>query len=276
MLKSCRLLGIVGVLAVVLVGCSSGASEPSSTQTGPQAAVTTVTLDRELPHIHGAGFDAATGLVYAGTHEGVWQVTGAGAVSAVGTSRDDLMGFSIASADSWYSSGHPGVGSAAANPLGLIHSADRGRTWNQVSLGGEADFHALAAKGATVAGVAGGGTVMISTTGGTAWNTGASMPTSSMVFAGDELLAASKQGLQRSMDSGASFTPVASAPGVVLLSAGAADSVWGVDTAGVAWSSADAGLTWVRRASVGAVQALAAIDAATSYAITPSSLIKIG
>lgn len=266
---------LVGAVASVLVGCSSGAQQPSQTATGSQSSVVTTPVEPELPHIHGAGFDAATGAVFAGTHDGVWQVTSTGAASAVGSSRDDLMGFMIAAPDSWYSSGHPGAGSAAANPLGLIRSTDKGRTWKEVSLGGEVDFHALAARGTTVVGFAGGQTVQISSTSGATWRDGASIQVSSLAFAGDAIVAASPDGVQRSTDAGASFVPVQSASKLVLLSAGAAGSVWGVDTTGVAWSSADAGLTWTRRASVGVVQALAAVDATTSYAITPTSLIAI-
>lgn len=234
-----------------------------------------MTLTREVTHIHGVGFDPADGVVYAGTHEGVWKVTGTGDVTPVGTSDDDFMGFTIASANNWISSGHPGATSKAANPLGLIQSSDKGLSWKQVSLAGQTDFHALAAKDASVVGYDADGAIMSSANGGATWTTGASVSVASLAFAGDSLLATSQQGLLRSTDSGKSFTPVPSAPKAVLLAAGSAGSVWCVDSGGTAWSSADAGKTWKQRAKVGEVSALAAVDATTSYAITPTTLIKI-
>ncbi len=49
-------------------------------------------------------------------------------------------------------SGHPKGGSALPEDLGLIRSEDGGRAWEPVSLLGEADLHALDARGSYVAG----------------------------------------------------------------------------------------------------------------------------
>lgn len=53
------------------------------------------------------------------------------------------MGFSVAK-NAIYTSGHPAPGSPLRNPLGLIKSTDGGKTWRQLSLYGEADFHDIA------------------------------------------------------------------------------------------------------------------------------------
>ncbi|TAK82081.1 MAG: glycosyl hydrolase [Betaproteobacteria bacterium] len=53
------------------------------------------------------------------------------------------MGFS-ATAKSIYSSGHPAPGSGLVNPFGLLRSRDGGKSWDQLGLEGEADFHAMA------------------------------------------------------------------------------------------------------------------------------------
>lgn len=60
----------------------------------------------------------------------------------------DYMGFS-ATRDALYSSGHPAPGSELPDPLGLIKSSDGGKTWQQLGLTGESDFHTLATSLAT-------------------------------------------------------------------------------------------------------------------------------
>jgi photosystem II stability/assembly factor-like uncharacterized protein len=57
--------------------------------------------------------------------------------------QHDYMGFS-ATAKHLYSSGHPASGSGLVNPFGLIRSRDGGKTWDQLGLQGETDFHLLA------------------------------------------------------------------------------------------------------------------------------------
>jgi hypothetical protein len=56
------------------------------------------------------------------------------------------MGFTIAAPDLFLGSGHPDARDLQAGTpplLGLIRSKDAGKTWQSVSLLGEADFHVL-------------------------------------------------------------------------------------------------------------------------------------
>ncbi|EMU5678966.1 glycosyl hydrolase, partial [Pseudomonas aeruginosa] len=53
------------------------------------------------------------------------------------------MGYSV-TRQAIYSSGHPARGSGLVNPFGVIKSSDGGRTWQQLGLQGESDFHLLA------------------------------------------------------------------------------------------------------------------------------------
>ena len=56
------------------------------------------------------------------------------------------MGFTIAAPDLFLGSGHPDARDLQAGTpplLGLIRSKDAGKTWQPVSLSGEADFHVL-------------------------------------------------------------------------------------------------------------------------------------
>lgn len=53
------------------------------------------------------------------------------------------MGFSI-SDDGFYSSGHPAPGAKLPNPLGLVKSADGGKTLQRLAFTGLHDFHGMA------------------------------------------------------------------------------------------------------------------------------------
>jgi len=55
----------------------------------------------------------------------------------------DYMGFSATNSHI-YSSGHPAPGSGLVNPFGLLRSRDGGKTWDNLGLEGETDFHVLA------------------------------------------------------------------------------------------------------------------------------------
>lgn len=99
----------------------------------------------DVTHVHGLAVDPADpGRVYVATHEGfgVWSEAG---VERVSESTADFMGFTVGPDGTFYGSGHPGRGEAGPSSVGLIRSTDGGRSWEPVSLSGEADFHALAA-----------------------------------------------------------------------------------------------------------------------------------
>ncbi len=62
------------------------------------------------------------------------------------------MGFTVVGPDRFLGSGHPGGREDLPPFLGLIESSDAGSSWQPVSLLGEADFHALEARGDRVYG----------------------------------------------------------------------------------------------------------------------------
>ncbi len=276
-MKAARILA-VAVLITVAAGCGSpGAGAPASPLTASTSAGGTLaSLSQPLEHIHGAAIDPSSGILYAGTHHGTWSVSPDGTVALAGSADDDFMGFTIASPDRWLASGHPGPGSDAVNPLGLIASTDKGKDWSAVSRSGTSDFHALAAAGERVAGYDGGQTILLSADGGQTWTAGASIQPSSLAYAGPSLFAATGGGLMRSRDGGRTFSAVAGAPAAVLLSASGETAMWCVDSQGVAWSSPDSGATWVRRETVGQVAAIAAISADSAYVLTTERLRKLG
>lgn len=258
-------------------GSATSSAEPEAPVATPEATGETpagaeeIALSETLDHVHGLVV-TGDGTLLAGTHTGVVAVTNDGTVSWVGTSRDDLMGMTgVPGTANLASSGHPGVGSAFPNPVGLILSEDGGLSWSAVSLTGQVDFHALATDGTLVVGYGGGNGVLVSTDGGRNFTTGAAIAPAALAITPAGVWATTADGVQRSVDDGQSFAVVETAPLLVLVAAGSDGSLWGVDTGGVAWRSPD-GATWERRATVGPVEALAVADHATAYAMTATTL----
>lgn len=187
-----RRLGLLAVvLAVVAVaGCGGGETEPSVYSSG----------DDRPAHIHGLAI--VDGQVLAAAHNGLWAVRD-GKASRVGEVRDDLMGFTVAGEGRFLASGHPANPGAGPPHLGLTESGDGGRSWKNVSLPGQADFHALAVSGNTVYGYDA-GRLLASTDGGTTWKQdpiGADVIGLAML-AGDErrVLAGTASGVQIKQD----------------------------------------------------------------------------
>lgn len=96
-----------------------------------------------LEHVHGLGFSADGASLLVSSHRGLAAFRD-GQWSDALEDRYDFTGFSVA-ARALYASGHPAPGAALPNPLGLARSVDGGVRWNSVALGGEADFHFIAA-----------------------------------------------------------------------------------------------------------------------------------
>lgn len=95
-----------------------------------------------LHHVHGLAFTPDGGALVVPAHIGLAVYRDGRWSSAPGPAHD-FMGFSVAK-NAIYTSGHPAPGSPLRNPLGLIKSTDGGKTWRQLSLYGEADFHDIA------------------------------------------------------------------------------------------------------------------------------------
>ncbi len=96
-----------------------------------------------LFHVHGLSFSPDGKAIFVPSHTGL-AVFRAGSWSEVNGPIHDFAGFSLAE-NAIYASGHPPEGSALPDPLGLVKSTDGGETWQPLALGGEADFHWVAA-----------------------------------------------------------------------------------------------------------------------------------
>ena len=169
------------VVAAVVVGAGAlGAGLwLAERQAGEDAAdqLVDVTEDPGVVHVHGLGVDPADGALYAATHTGVFRISDGGA-ERVTAGYQDTMGFTVAGAGRFLASGHPDLRDPTLRVegkpplLGLVESTDGGRTWDPVSLLGDADLHGLATAGGLIlAADSTGERVLASADGGSSWET---------------------------------------------------------------------------------------------------------
>lgn len=258
---------VIGLVA----GCAtSPAAEPApplspTSQTtpkpappSPQPTTIEVTADSAaLQHIHNLSLSTDTLLI--GSHQGLFSQPPGEPPRRV-SEPFDVMGFTIAD-DRWLASGHPGPDMDAPPDLGLLQSADEGKTWKPVSLTGQVDFHRLAAAGDVVLGVnSGDGMLWRSTDGGDNWDTVGPGPFDIAINPRNarQAVGTTQDGPIASTDGGKTWTPIAGAP-VIALVAWTDDQLWGVTPEGAVHSSTDSGKDWRKAGEVdGQPAALAA------------------
>lgn len=211
-------VSVLAVPGLLLSGCGGGDAVPGEPM--------------EVAHVHAIAVDPEDPeRVYLATHEGLgaWTTEGVERVSAT---SGDFMGFAIGPGGVLYGSGHPGRGEEGPFALGLISSDDGGRSWEPVSLSGEADFHALTADADGVIGYDASNDLLRASSDGQDWEdreaaTGffdlAADPASERVLGttGEGLLVASDDG-------GVTFEPVPDAPDLLLVEVFADGSLLGV------------------------------------------------
>jgi len=236
------------LLVLLLAGCSAPAP----------------TSEVDIRHVHGLAYDSSTSMLYLATHHGIaagTSGTGEGWTWAyVGGERSDFMGFTqdhVANA-TFYSSGHPADPQAFGGVhLGLRRSTDGAQTWEQRSLKGQADFHALSALPSGTGHLAAywQGVLKVSRDGGHTWQDHPAPPSPILALAGSQgyvnyVWAGTASGLYVTSDL-ATWTQVGAEfmAGVVsslavsrdgqTLFASTADG-----RSGSSWRSADGGVTW--------------------------------
>lgn len=125
----------------------------------------------ELERIHGLGVDPGSGGLHVATHYGLFRAAeDQTELQRAGSSRQDIMGFSVVGRRRFIGSGHPDPSEREPPNLGLIESRDGGKSWKSISLLGEADFHVLESSGLRVYGFDGTqGRLMVSSDGGRSW-----------------------------------------------------------------------------------------------------------
>ncbi len=100
-----------------------------------------------LGHVHGVGVDPGDGTLYVASHLGVFRVAENGTRERIANRWQDTMGFAIVGPGHFLGSGHPDLSEDLPSSLGLIESTDGAKTWESLSLQGDADFHAIEAVG---------------------------------------------------------------------------------------------------------------------------------
>ncbi|MGH2824931.1 MAG: F510_1955 family glycosylhydrolase [Thermoleophilaceae bacterium] len=233
----------------------------------------------DLAHVHGLGVSPKDGTLYIATHTGLFRAPpGRQTATRVGDSQQDVMGFSVVGPDRFLGSGHPGPGQDAPPNLGLIHSGDAGRSWEPVSLLGEADFHVLRSQGSAVYGFNGlTGALMVRSDGGRDWDEHEPPgPTLDLAIHPEQpsrVVASTDEGLFSSSDEGRGWRSLADGR-VGFLAWPEPERLYMVDGAGRVSRSGDGGQSWREMGSIDAQPAAFAAARRDLYAALPDGTIK--
>ena len=209
-------------------------------------------------HVHGLGINPADGALFIATHTGLFRVGEAESEAArIGDSHQDTMGFTVAGENRFLGSGHPDLRTDLPPLLGLIESTDEGRSWEPISLLGEADFHVLRSAGARVYGYdATNDRLLVSGDAGRTWEE-VERPAPLIDLAPDprdprHVVAAGAsdlaQGLYESRDGARNWERIGDSVG--LLAWPVPDRLFMVDGSGAVFMSSDSGLSFERRGTI--------------------------
>lgn len=212
-----------------------------------------VAASARLEHVHGLGVNPADQTLHAGTHTGLFRLPDEGAPERVADRVQDFMGFAVVGPDHFLASGHPGEGQDGPGAVGLIETTDGGRTWQSLSLAGEADFHSLDYRHGRVYGVnAMTGELMVSQDKQT-WEVRTTLPIADVAVSPEDpdvLLATTADGLARSEDGGRTFRTVGGAPLLLLVSWADDGTIVGVEPEGAVHLGSDGGDRWTSGATL--------------------------
>jgi len=251
-------LALLLALSFALGACGDNASVGSGDDASSVSPAPAPGDERgELEHIHGLGVDAGSGGLYVATHYGLFRAaSGRTKLERMGDSRQDIMGFSVVGSRRFIGSGHPDPGQDLPPNLGLIESRDGGRSWKNISLLGEADFHVLRSKGRRVYGFnSATAKVMASDDGGRTWQQ-PTPPAAIFDLAIDpadsrRIVASTERGVFASPDGAKGWRPLLDDV-AGLLAWPARDSLFLIDGQGEVSRSRNAGRTFTAVGSLGA------------------------
>ena len=201
-----RFAPFLAISAILLAGCQAAPGD-----------------DVEISHVHGLAYDATSGSIYVATHHGLIKGSRTGTSwdwNYAGNERYDYMGFTqdLLQPGTFYSSGHPDDPRAfGGTNLGLRRSTDGGATWEQRSLKGQVDFHAMTSQGSGEGHLAAywQGAIKTSTDGGFTWrDEAAGLQVYALAGSNDYLWAGTPGGILRTSDN-ATWESVGQLPGAV-------------------------------------------------------------
>ena len=230
---------------------------------GPETFTGVPAADPGPVHVHGLGVNPADGALFVATHTGLFQVReGERKATRVGERFQDTMGFTIVGPNRFLGSGHPDINEAQEkglpSRLGLIESSDAGRTWQPISLLGEADFHVLRFAGERVYGYdASNDRLLVSADRGRRWDElerpGPIVDLAVAPLNQGRIVAASAggpgQGLFESQDGGQMWKRIGQ--GVGLLAWPARERLYLVAGGGQVFASRDGGRAFAHRGEIG-------------------------
>lgn len=243
-LKGQNRMAWVGVAVSVLLLVAAAAIANSWREDAATSTASTASGRGQLSHVHGLGVNPADGQLYVATHHGVFRLSDAEA-TRVGDGQQDTMGFTVTGPNEFLASGHPAANEDGPRHLGLIHSTDAGRSWQSLSLAGQADFHLLRSSGGIVYGLDSTSGTLMASSDRITWQTRSTIEAYDLAVdpsRPDTLLATTEQGMRRSTDGGRTWTP-AGGPRAVLLHWSPRELL-AVTADGALVRSADAAATW--------------------------------
>jgi hypothetical protein len=254
-----RITVIVALAAAALASTAfvaQSGGDDGGVRLGAGSALPPLDPETGLVHVHGLGVDPGDGVLYAATHSGLFRVPEQGRAARVANRAQDTMGFSVVGPGTFIGSGHPDFREDDVRPplLGLIESDDRGETWDRISLHGEADFHALHAAHGRVYGYDATSQTFMVSQDRKEWDRRSQLAMADFAVDPsdpDTLLATTQDGVVRSADGGRTWTQVAGAPTLVVLTWAEQGRLYGVTPDGTVQRSEDGGVTWAARGSVG-------------------------
>lgn len=267
--------------AAVLAACGDDATPGGSPDGGAEVRAGAPVEDRAaLEHIHGLGVNPADGTLFIATHHGLFTARdGETTPQRTGESSQDIMGFSVVGKDHFIGSGHPAPDQELPPHLGLIESRDGGKTWENVSLLGEADFHVLEESGGKIYGFDGTqGRLMVSSDGGRDWQE-RTPPAGVFGLAVDpgrpsRIIASTEQGVFISADEGRRWKPLRNDLGG-LLAWPSEKRLYLVDGQGQVHSSSDGGKSFQREGSIDGQPAAFIADGGELYAALVDGTVKV-
>jgi hypothetical protein len=255
-------------------GGGDGSTAPGGSRSEPSTGTS------GLAHVHGVGVNPADGSLIIATHFGLYRATpGSLKATPYGTSRQDVMGFTVLGPNRFLGSGHPAAEQNLPNPIGLIESRDGGGSWRGISLAGEADFHVLRARGSRVYGFNSmTGALMVSRDRGRTWQE--TRPPGGLLDLAidpadpDRIVASTLEALFSSSNAGRTWRPLT--PGAVgFLAWASAQRLYWIDAQGAVHVTRDGGRHWkATGGSIGGQPAAFASGGRDLYAVLGDGTAK--
>lgn len=243
--------------------------------------------DTAMGHIHGLGVDDEGQKIYIAAHSGFFRASAGQPTERVGDTWQDTMAFLRVGEGDFLASGHPDLTSDLPTHLGLIGSTDQGRTWQLLSLAGEADFHALDSVGGWVVGYDSYGERILASKDRQTWTTIDEGPMLDVAVAPANTAAAGPgQGelgaflATTAMGEVVSYPgisgqprPLESAPTLALLDWPTPDLLVGIDPQGTVYLSRTEGRDWESRGSIGGPPGALEVTDGAWYAATETTVV---